>query len=802
MMLDVYRSFIMEILHFSRNIIINILFVFTWILHSATLPTPLTPGPSSEKTCRQNVTKEEAISKYLPHCASCRGKCGTIVNINGWSQQGCSCDSSCVAYKDCCHDFKTHCLEEARNNPDLITDQPALCRTIGSGDCAKNYLLIGSCKKKDSSCAISKDSLNSFVPVFDVNRKLHFVNFNCAVCNGAKDVIPWNVILACEKPYEHNRKNLSETITKEELNELWKNCYVYLFPDEEAMENPRRCIRPVAISSEPCDLQCSGTEFQRLCQGPDEHKTYLKTRPPHNFSFSNFFCLLCVEPEPTDILKKTAECSLDVLKIVCFGQPISFSFQLLFDVNLRRGLTVGEDPGLDCGEKQVWVEAEDRCRDLYSPLEMDNYNKTKGVLNIVFKILNGTSTPEMITKIKKLTWNFSVHVHQIEHMLLDNVTFAITLFTTNVTAITKENYMKATKTWFADKNITLLYFTNLTTQVNCDVDYLVYNRSEYIFLTNNRIKLLATDRRVKPEKFKIASNYTVRVCPEPGGLKFDAMSIVTIVCLSLSIIALTLRLVLHCVLSDGGPARLQVSLSVSLLLAMVTFLLSPLVLNYFSVCYTVAVFIHWAFLAAFCWMTVIGWDILNMFKATSDFQRIGQGNKKFAFYSLYSWGFPTIVCCVALAVDHSNVDLIWRPAFAKKLCWFSGKVGLLLFFVSPVALQILINIIIFIACCFYLQRSKMPAGRTSMEQHEQRQRFWLYLKLLILMGITWVVGFLVIPLDSDVLWYIFIILNASQGILLLIVYVVGKKTRQRLTETLSKLSTSASTSSTGVTSQI
>ena len=802
MMLDVYRSFIMEILHFSRNIIINILFVFTWILHSATLPTPLTPGPSSEKTCRQNVTKEEAISKYLPDCASCRGKCGTIVNINGWSQQGCSCDSSCVAYKDCCHDFKTHCLEEARNNPDLITDQPALCRTIGSGDCAKNYLLIGSCKKKDSSCAISKDSLNSFVPVFDVNRKLHFVNFNCAVCNGAKDVIPWNVILACEKPYEQNRKNLSETITKEELNELWKNCYVYLFPDEEAMENPRRCIRPVAISSEPCDLQCSGTEFQRLCQGPDEHKTYLKTRPPHNFSFSNFFCLLCVEPEPTDILKKTAECSLDVPKIVCFGQPISFSFQLLFDVNLRRGLTVGEDPGLDCGEKQVWVEAEDRCRDLYSPLEMDNYNKTKGVLNIVFKILNGTSTPEMITKIKKLTWNFSVHVHQIEHMLLDNVTFAITLFTTNVTAITKENYMKATKTWFADKNITLLYFTNLTTQVNCDVDYLVYNRSEYIFLTNNRIKLLATDRRVKPEKFKIASNYTVRVCPEPGGLKFDVMSIVTIVCLSLSIIALTLRLVLHCVLSDGGPARLQVSLAVSLLLAMVTFLLSPLVLNYFSVCYTVAVFIHWAFLAAFCWMTVIGWDILNMFKATSDFQRIGQGNKKFAFYSLYSWGFPTIVCCVALAVDHSNVDLIWRPAFAKKLCWFSGKVGLLLFFVGPVALQILINIIIFIACCFYLQRSKMPAGRTSIEQHEQRQRFWLYLKLLILMGITWVVGFLVIPLDSDVLWYIFIILNASQGILLLIVYVVGKKTRQRLTETLSKLSTSASTSSTGVTSQI
>ena len=800
----------MEVIRSDRNIIIFILFIFTWILglHSEALPTlpslPFAPGAPfrPKKTCRQNITKEEAISKYLPHCASCRGKCGTIVNTNQWSQQGCSCDSSCVAYKDCCHDFKTHCPEEARNNPDLITNQPALCRSIDDEDCVKDYLLIGSCKKKDSACAISKDSLNLFVPVFDVKRKLHFVNLNCAVCNGAKDVIPWNATLACVKPYEHNRKNLSETITKEEFNELWKSCYVYLLPDEGAIEKPRRCIQPWRISSEPCDPQCAGTKFQRLCQAPDEHKTYLQPRPPHPSSFSNFFCLLCVEPDPTDILKKTAECSLDVPKIACLGKPISFSFQLLFDVSLRHGLTVGEEPVLDCGEKQVWVEAEDRCRDLYSPLEMDNYNKTKGVLNIVFKIINGTSTPEMITKIKKLTWNFSVHVQQIEPMLLDDVTLALTLFTTNVTAITKENYMKATKTWFADKDITLLYFTNLTTQVNCDTDYLVYNQSEYIFLTNNRIKLLATDRTVKPGKFKIASNYTVRVCPEPGGLKFDAMSIVTIVCLSLSIIALTLRLVLHCVLSDGGPARLQVSLAVSLLLAMVTFLLSPLFLNYFSVCYTVAVLIHWAFLAAFCWMTVIGWDILNMFKATSDFQRIGQGNKKFVFYSLYSWGFPTIVCCIALAVDHSNVDLIWRPAFAKKLCWFSGKVGLLLFFVSPVALQILINIIIFIVCCFYLQRSKMPAGRTSIEQHEERQRFLLYLKLFILMGITWVVGFLVIPLDSDVLWYIFIILNASQGILLLIVYVVGKRARQKLTETLSKLSSSASTSSTGVTSQL
>ena len=790
----------MEILHFNRNIVINLLFVFTWILHSETL---LTPGP----LCLQNMTKEEAISKYLPYCARCRGRCGGIVYIDRYNPQGCSCDSSCFAYKDCCHDFETDCLEEARKNPGLITDQPALCQYIHvddeDEDCIKYYLLIGSCKKKDSACAISKDSVNSFVPVFDVKRKLHFVNFNCAVCNGAKDVIPWKATMECVKPYEHNRKNLSETITKEEFNELWKSCDVYLLPDEGAMERPRRCIHTYT-SSEPCDPQCAGTEFQRLCQEPDEHKTYLQPQPPHPYSFSkfsNFFCFLCVNPKPADRLKLPTECYLPVAEVACAKQPTSFSFKLLFDVNLRHGLTVGEEPVLDCGENQVWVEAEDRCIVLYSPLEMNNYNETKGVLNIVFKIINGTSTPEMITKIKKSTCNFSVHVQQIEPMLLDDVTLA-PLFTTNVTAITKENYMKATKTWFADMDITVLYFTNLTTQVNCDVDYLVYNRSEYIFLTNNRIKLLATDRTLKPGKFKIASNYTVRVCPEPGGLKFDAMSIVTIVCLSLSIIALTLRLVLHCVLFDGGPARLQVSLAVSLLLAMVTFLLSPLVLNYFSVCYTVAVVIHWAFLATFCWMTVIGWDILNMFKATSDFQRIGQGNKKFVFYSLYSWGFPTIVCCIALAVDHSNVDLIWRPAFAKYLCWFSGKVGLLIFFVSPVALQILINIIIFIACCFYLQRSKMPAGRTSIEQHEERQRFWLYLKLLILMGITWVVGFLVIPLDSDVLWYIFIILNASQGILLLIVYVVGKRTRQRLTETLSKLSSSTSTSSTGVTSQI
>ena len=810
----------MDGIHSDRNIILKFFLVFTWIILSETLPTlpvprfmtlqPPTyptfrltaPPVMLKKACRQKMTQEEAVSRYLPSCASCLGKCGNISKVDPFSPQGCSCDSSCVTYRDCCHDFATHCPQEAKESPDLIMDQPASCRTIqGVTHHDEDYLLIGSCQRNETACRISKDSLNSFVPVFDVERKLHFVNLNCAVCNGAKRVVPWKNILTCLKEVPQHRQNLSETITKDEFDELWKVCKVDLIPDEATMEKPRTCVAPQWIRSRPCDISCEGTEFEKLCYGSNGHKTYLEAR---GFSFSNFFCLLCVEPVPNDVLKKVTDCFIDVpVNRIAPPSFKYFSFRLLFDVDLRHGLTVGEEPVPDCGENQLWVETEQRCRVLYSPSEMETYNETSGDLHIVFQILNGTLPSEIVTKIEKLILNLSPHIQRIELLMLDNVTMALTLFMTNVTAISKETFIKTAETWsHGSKNLTLLYFTNLTTQVSCDVNYHVYNRSEYIFLTNNRIKLLVSERRVTPDKFKITSNYSVRVCPEPEGIEDFVMSIVTIICLGISIIALILRLVLHCLMMDHRPARLQVCLAVSLLIGMVSFLLNPLVLHsHSSVCYTVAVVIHWSFLAAFCWMTVIGWDILNMFKASSDFQRIGQGNKKFVIYSLYSWLFPTVAVCIALAVDHSNVDSKWHPAYADKLCWLSGRIGLLIYFVSPVALQILINIIIFIACCIYLQKNKMPSGSISQE----KQRLWLHLRLLILMGITWVVGFLAIPLDSDVLWYIFIILNALQGIFLLLVYILANRTQQRLAETLRKLrksSTTAGTSSTTVSSKL
>ena len=810
----------MDVIHSDRNILLNILLAFTRILLSETSPTLPVPHfmtvPSPPpiyptfrikeppvmllRACHRRITQAEAISEYLPSCASCFGKCGNITKVNKRDPQGCSCDSSCVSYRDCCHDFTTHCPEEAKNSPDLITDQPALCRWIDGVLHNGEYLLIGSCQRNETACRISKDSLNSFVPVYDVERKLHFVNLNCAVCNGAKRVVPWKNILTCLKEIPQNRQNLSETITKEEFNELWKVCRVDLIPDKATMEKPRTCVSQHFIPTRPCDNNCKGTEFERLCRESNKHKTYLEAR---EFSFSNFFCLLCVEPVPNDILKKVTGCYIRVpAKHIVPPGVKYFSFRLLFDVDLRYGLTVGEEPVPECGEKQQWVEAEKRCRVSYSASEVENYNETRGELYIVFQILNGT----LSSQIEKMTLNLSPHIQRMELLMLDSVTVALTLFTTNVTAISKENYIKTADAWFPDKNWTLLYFTNLTTHVSCDVDYHVYDRSEYIFLTNNRIKLLASKRRVTPDKFKIASNYTVRVCPEPEGIGIGGfvMSIVTIVCLSLSIIALVIRLVLHCLTLDRGPARLQVCLAVSLLIGMVSFLLNPLVLHHYTACYTVAVVIHWSFLAAFCWMTVIGWDILNMFKASSDFQRIGHGNKKFVIYSLYSWLFPTVAVCVALVMEHSNVDSKWHPAYADKLCWLSGRVGLLIYFVSPVALQILINIMIFAACCVYLQKNKMSSRSTSQE----RQRLWLYLRLLILMGITWVVGFLAIPLNSDVLWYIFIILNGLQGIFLLLVYILANRTQQKLSEVLRKLQkkssrpTSAGTSNTGISSKL
>ena len=749
--------------------------------------------------CRENITKDEVIARYLPSCASCKGRCGGVTTMGVFRQDGCSCDSGCRSYMDCSPDFETHCSEEALQPVSIAVARPATCRTLwGLSVATENYLLIDSCLKNESACRISSESASTMVPVWDSETQLHFVNLNCAVCNGVKDIIPWDSTMVCKKSQVSYRRNISETLTKDEFEDVWDLCSVDLTPNLNKMKQPRTCVPQFVIPKSSCDQICVGTEIGNLCK--TGHTTYLSHNVEwHSFGFSNFFCVLCAPRG--NLVRDDMNCKINFPGFIVRPlTPEYFSFRLLFDVDLRHGLTVGQDPLPQCPEEQIWVEDEQRCR--FNYLDTNVYNRTTDKIVIVMSIENGTLTHHVLVSVDRLTLQLSPYIQRNEIFMLDNITLAISVFTTNSTSFTREKFLNQTRTWFPYISWKLLYFKNTETLFNCEHDTPVYNKTEFSFMEGNQLRLHTNPNQVIPEeRFKIINNLSVVVCSIPdswegyGPKSLNAMSIVTIVCVSLSIISHVIRLILHCVLSEGGPARLQVCLVVSLLIGMVSFLLNPLVTHPFPLCYSTAVVIHWSFLAAFCWMTVIGWDILYMFKATSNLQRIGKGDKRFIIYSAYAWGLPSLIVTSAIVIDHSDVDSMWQPAYGVTLCWISGRIGLLLYFVSPVALQVLINIIAFICCSVFLFKNK-----TMDRRKREKERFWLHIRLFFLMGITWVTGFLAIPLNSDALWYVFIVLSASQGVYLLLVYVLTKRNRHKFQEISFSHLRSKNTSDTDTTS--
>ncbi|XP_030839488.1 adhesion G-protein coupled receptor G2-like [Strongylocentrotus purpuratus] len=92
---------------------------------------------------------------------------------------------------------------------------------------------------------------------------------------------------------------------------------------------------------------------------------------------------------------------------------------------------------------------------------------------------------------------------------------------------------------------------------------------------------------------------------------------------------------------------------------------------------------------------------------------------------------------------------------------------------------LLINIVIFILVVRQLIRSANIAGRMKGEAKVERQEAIEFVQnaicILLLLGLTWVTGYLLlIPLFSQVAQPIFVVLNSFQGFFIFLLYCVRK----------------------------
>lgn len=186
-----------------------------------------------------------------------------------------------------------------------------------------------------------------------------------------------------------------------------------------------------------------------------------------------------------------------------------------------------------------------------------------------------------------------------------------------------------------------------------------------------------------------------------------------------------------------------------------------------KICYTLAVFMHFFFMAAFLWLNTMCWNIWWTFRdlRPASLDR-SQEVRRLRFCHLYAWGFAFLIAGLAFLFDSlpDSHDSVVRPMFDDNSCWFHGNTGIFLYFFIPMGLTLLANLIL-----FFLTARALTCGLWKQEvvksSTERATLGRVCLKLVVVMGLSWVTDIISWAAGGpNYVWYVTDLINCLQGV--------------------------------------
>ena len=686
------------------------------------LPPVRTPpgGDSLEPLCEPHAE----IPDDLIQCGSCERRCGTKTNPDDLKYAGralCSCDEFCRYHDDCCQDFQELCPVEFENLQSRYEQFPSAfhrndfeCRSFLLGFKGfKNNLVIHTCPD-GSECEFTSqlnEDVNTFVPMYDVHRGVHYISGQCAVCNGAREVEPWKVTLECDPVEEHKDYidtgviNSTESLT--DVKNSGKCSLEYFISGEQ-----RPCFSPVVSD---CSASCENENLVSLCKAGYQSLTVGYQISGGEVVYRNAYCAACnvVDGANTDNLM----CSVTYAprpNIVEQDRPLgSFSLTLVFDFDPRNGLVVGEHPTPECAAGEIYVPHEETCRAIacLSGFILDGSDCIPEPSNIT-AIISGTFSSEPTSKIidklnqekldlvTKLTdkvvgilYTFNItnrNLHVVVAMGFHSQTFTITnrihcncdfnslyndqplsdRFDNSVT-----NGVKAVTTDFLLSRGINMDFDLLNVsvfrsqQIGCT--WLVYRLNE-THTGNGTVAIIDTGKTYTSGMFQIVDEETVVVCetdlsaPDGDISEVDlALNIVTVICIGVSIICLIIRIALQFCISSfkNCPGKLHLQLTIAFLIAFTILIVGVFLSDFPEACTAAAILLAYGFLAAFIWMNIIAVDTWLVFRPSAAYSRADDERRSLVLHYLLGWGIPLLLVTVPTGMNYSDVDERFVPEF-------------------------------------------------------------------------------------------------------------------------------------------
>lgn len=217
-------------------------------------------------------------------------------------------------------------------------------------------------------------------------------------------------------------------------------------------------------------------------------------------------------------------------------------------------------------------------------------------------------------------------------------------------------------------------------------------------------------------------------------------------------------------------------------------------------CLAVSISTFYFFLSAFWWTSVLAWDVWRTIRlATVQLRCSSSGQQwgKFIGYSLYGWLLPAGIVAIASVAEYTDW-LPWlpddfRPHFGQGVCWFGRRKAILIYFAGPLAAILLVNVALFASSAHMIRTTtaKSPTNNRSSKNNSNnnnktRKQLGLYVRLALIMGLSWLAGLVAGAADIAPLWYVFVALCSLQGVFILLAYTCNPKVMRSIRSRLGR----------------
>uniref|UniRef100_A0A671RDL5 G-protein coupled receptors family 2 profile 2 domain-containing protein n=1 Tax=Sinocyclocheilus anshuiensis TaxID=1608454 RepID=A0A671RDL5_9TELE len=240
--------------------------------------------------------------------------------------------------------------------------------------------------------------------------------------------------------------------------------------------------------------------------------------------------------------------------------------------------------------------------------------------------------------------------------------------------------------------------------------------------------------------------------------------LITRVGLALSLVCLFLCILTFrfCRSIKGTRTSIHLHLSICLFIADLVFLCGISSTHNPVGCAIVAGLLHFFFLFAFCWMLLEGVQLYQMVVLV--FHTI----LKHLYMYLVGYGVPLVIVTVSAIAFPTGYG-------TDRHCWLSRDRYFILSFFAPVCIIVILNGFVFIITVWKLAR-KFSSLNPDLSNLNQISFTMTAVAQLCILGGTWIFGFFLFQeKGTEVMLYLFIILNSLQGALIFIMHCLLSK---------------------------